>query len=128
MSVPEPILALRTAVCMEFIGDNEPAPRLRDVELSDVEAQHAFNEIIVCVDRLWQEVGVAHSDLSDYNILWWREVPWIIDFPQAADRRSNPHSESLLVRDVTRVCEHFSRYFQTDAEKILSERFGIMTR
>ena len=33
----------------------------------------------------------------------------MIDLPQAVDPKKNRHAESLLARDVARVCEHFAR-------------------
>ena len=33
----------------------------------------------------------------------------MIDLPQAVDPKKNRHAESLLARDVARICEHFAR-------------------
>jgi RIO kinase 1 len=52
---------------------------------------------------------LVHSDLSPYNVLWWRGRLVIIDVPQATDLFLNPNGFNLLHRDVVRMCEWFSR-------------------
>jgi RIO kinase 1 len=52
---------------------------------------------------------VVHGDLSPFNVLVWEGRIWVIDFPQAVDPRKNRHAESLLARDVIRICDHFAR-------------------
>jgi serine/threonine-protein kinase RIO1 len=37
-------------------------------------------------------------------------VATLIDFPQAVDPKKNRFAQSLLERDVHRICEHFERF------------------
>jgi RIO kinase 1 len=61
----------------------------------------------------------VHADLSAYNLLYWDGAIKLIDFPQAVDPRINPHAESLLARDVERVCQYFSRFgIKADARRM----------
>ena len=53
--------------------------------------------------------GTVHADLSPYNVLWWRDRLWMIDFPQAVDLLQNPHGFDLLHHDVTTMCTWFAR-------------------
>ena len=53
---------------------------------------------------------MVHADLSAYNIIYWQEEAWIIDFPQAVAVPSNPHSIDLLMRDIGNVCKYFEKY------------------
>ncbi len=52
---------------------------------------------------------VIHGDLSPFNVLVWEGQICVIDLPQAVDPKKNRHAESLLARDVARLCEHFAR-------------------
>ena len=53
--------------------------------------------------------GTVHADLSPYNLLWWRERLWMIDFPQAVDLLQNPHGFDLLHHDVITMTTWFAR-------------------
>jgi RIO kinase 1 len=111
------------SILMEFIGGDYVAPRLVDIKLDETTSKFAMESILGDIERLL-ECGVVHSDLSAYNILWWQNKPWIIDFPQAIDVRRNPHKEELLKRDLDNVVQHFYKYFDVDLEKIY-RRFGL---
>ena len=66
--------------------------------------------------------GTVHGDLSPYNLLWWRERVWMIDFPQAVDLLQNPHGFDLLHHDVVTVCTWFARKgVDCDGEAVFAE-------
>jgi RIO kinase 1 len=70
-----------------------------------------------------------HADLSAYNILYWDRSIKIIDFPQAVDPRINRHAESLLARDVERVCQYFGRQgLKTDAPALSADLWSRYMR
>jgi RIO kinase 1 len=94
---------------MEFIGDEErPAPQLKDVRLSGEVAKKAMRWILYDIELMLAN-NVVHADLSPFNVLWWSERSWIIDFPQAVDPRFNRSAHMLLERDVANVCRYFER-------------------
>jgi RIO kinase 1 len=95
------------AILMEYLGDaNQAAPRLIDIKLDAETAKQAQEELERSVQILLEN-GVVHADLSPYNILWWKDRPWIIDLPQATDIRHNPNWQEFYKRDV----ENIKRYF-----------------
>jgi len=49
----------------------------------------------------------VHCDLSAYNVLWWDDKPWIIDFPQAVDIRHNPNWREFYERDLRNIRKYF---------------------
>ena len=66
--------------------------------------------------------GVAHGDLSAYNLLWWDDRLWFIDFPQAVDIAANPQGLGFLHADVVNVCRWFAaRGLDTDAEEVFAD-------
>ncbi len=105
------------SILMEFIGDEEIASRLIDVELTKKQAEEAFEAVLKAV-KLMLECGVIHSDLSAYNVLWWKDKPWIIDLPQAVDIRQNPNKAEFLKRDLDNLIDYFSKYMEIDRSKI----------
>lgn len=108
---------------MEYIGElDTPAPRLSDARLSPEQAQKAFDAILENI-RLFFQTGIVHGDLSEYNILYWNDTAYIIDFPQSIDIRTHPQVRELLDRDVRNICKYFEKYFPIDIEKICTE-FG----
>ena len=110
-NVPRPITQLSTAFLMAWIGDEEEAaPQLRQVGFDDPDKASRIFDFLVSQVELWLAHHVVHGDLSEYNILFWRGRPMVIDFPQAVDPRFNRNAYSLLQRDVANVAKHFERF------------------
>lgn len=66
--------------------------------------------------------GVAHGDLSAYNILAAGERLVIIDLPQVIDLIANPNGPELLLRDCRNVCSWFrARGLDVDARVLFDE-------
>lgn len=113
-----------TSVLMEFIGEGaDPAPRLIDIRLTARDAEAVLETLLKNV-RLFLDAGIVHGDLSPYNVLWWRHQPFVIDFPQAIDVRTNPHSQALLKRDLRNLAAYFAKIVAVDLNEIYS-RFGV---
>ncbi len=107
--VPEPVMFRNNVLVMEFIGDEMPAPRLKDVEreLSKSDFEELYDFAISVIERLWKRGDMVHGDLSEYNILLW-DSPVVIDWSQATVRR-NRMSVELLRRDLRNVINYFGR-------------------
>jgi RIO kinase 1 len=94
---------------MEYVGDEDSsAPRLADLRLPVEVLPDVFDQILRNVE-LFVRLGFVHADLSAYNVLWWDEKPWIIDFPQAVMTRHNTNATDLLYRDLDNLCTYFKR-------------------
>jgi len=98
-NIPKPVAMTKNAILMEYIGDESyAAPLLKDVNLAKEEIKNVYQLILNNIS-IFYDIGIVHGDLSPYNILYWNEEPYIIDFPQSADIRNNPNTDELLKRD-----------------------------
>jgi RIO kinase 1 len=109
MTVPYPVEFTGDGTLMQFVGDDGvAAPRLVTARLTAAELADAHAQVRADLVALTR-AGLVHADLSPYNLLWWRERVWFIDFPQAVDLVVNPNGFDLLHRDVTTLCSWFAR-------------------
>ena len=123
LPVPYPVQLDGTEILMEFITlqDGSGAPRLAqtrpDRELLEVYWEQLRQAMVVMAG-----FGLAHGDLSPFNILATEERIVIIDIPQAVDIVSNPQGMDYLARDCRNVCTWFTaRGLPVDAEELLGE-------
>ena len=117
VNVPYPVGPRGDGLLMQFVGDAErAAPRLSEARLGPAEIRSAFTQLLDNL-RLLVEAGFVHADLSAYNLLWWHDELWLIDFPQAVDVTTNPHALDYLHRDLTNVCGWFARHGEDDRRR-----------
>lgn len=110
VSVPYPVGPREDGLLMQYLGDPEgAAPRLADARLGATEIGRARAELIENL-RLLVGAGFVHADLSAYNLLWWEDRIWMIDFPQAVDVTVNPHAFDYLHRDLANIGTWFARH------------------
>lgn len=117
VSVPYPIAYESEVLELEYVGDLDgAAPQLRSARLARDELVDAFDQLVDGLSLIVGE-GFAHGDLSAYNLLWWEDRLWFIDFPQAVDIAANPLGLDHLHRDVTNICDWFTKKgLKADAE------------
>lgn len=98
--VPTPLTCLANVLVMEFIGRDEPAPRVKDRPPSD---PVAFMDDLFGQMRKLHRANLVHGDLSKFNVLNLDGKPVLIDFSQATTLE-NPNARMFLERDVRNVC------------------------
>lgn len=124
-NVPYPISYADDRFDMEYIGDrSQAAPQLGRARLGGDEIHAAWEDLLEGL-RAITAAGWAHGDLSPYNLLWWHDRLWFIDFPQAVDIAANPNGISFLHRDVANVCAWFARRgIDDDPEEVFADLLG----
>lgn len=121
VTVPKVFDYNQNSMMMEYFGDSStPAPLIKDVALTKEQATVALDQLTSSIKTFYQR-GIVHGDLSEFNILWWQDKPYIIDFPQAIDIRTNPNYMTLLERDIANVVKFFEKWFLIDEEKVKTE-------
>lgn len=119
--VPTPFTFSDGILVIEFIGNKEAAPMLKDQVPSDLKS--FFNDIVENIKKMYK-AGLIHADLSAFNILNFNEKPVFIDFSQATVI-DNPEAESLLKRDIKNICSFFRKNgLKVDEEQILKKIKG----
>ncbi len=118
---PRPIAIEKNVLVMSFIGDNDAAPRLLDAEIKDPKA--VFKELVNQIKKLYR-ANLVHADLSEFNILLWKEKPYLIDFGQGV-LLTHPKAKEFLERDVRNVCNFFNKKgVECDADAVLNKVRG----
>lgn len=123
VSVPYPVQLLGTELMLEFIGapDGAAAPRLAQVR-PDRDGLESLWWQLVDALRMLARAGLAHGDLSPYNILVHDERLVLIDLPQIVDVVINPNGAEFLARDVTVVAKWFTgKGLPIDPEPLIVE-------
>ncbi len=111
---PEPVYLRLHVLVMSFLGDDRgwPAPRLRDVELPDTEAdqqwRNLYFQLLGYVRIMYQTCRLVHADLSEYNVLYHQQKLWIIDVSQSVEH-DHPRSLEFLRMDIKNVNDFFGR-------------------
>jgi RIO kinase 1 len=105
--VPYPVQIDGTEILMELVTvDGEVAPRLAQTRPEPALLVSYFEQLREAMVVLAAE-GVAHGDLSAYNILAAGDRLVVIDLPQAVDIVANPAGTDFLMRD----CHNVSAWF-----------------
>ncbi|WP_201931122.1 serine protein kinase RIO [Nocardioides donggukensis] len=108
LPVPYPVQLDGTELLMELVTvDGEPAPRLARMRPAPDLLAAWFDQLRDFLAELARH-GLAHGDLSPYNVLAAGERLVVIDLPQVVDVVANPRGPDLLLRDCTNVCRWFA--------------------
>jgi RIO kinase 1 len=120
--VPYPVQIDGTEILMELVTvDGQVAPRLAQTRPdADLLAAY-FDQLRDAMAELARH-GVAHGDLSAYNILAAGDRLVLIDLPQAVDIVANPTGTDFLMRDCHNVCSWFAaRGLDVDEHDLFAE-------
>jgi len=111
---PEPLYLRLHVLAMDFVGDSKgtAAPRLKDVEFVDQDPvakwRSVYIEVIAYMRIMYQVCKLVHADLSEYNILFHKDKPYIIDVSQSVEH-DHPRSLDFLRMDIKNINDFFRR-------------------
>ncbi|MCO5383913.1 MAG: serine protein kinase RIO [Methanosarcina barkeri] len=122
--VPEPMLAEKNILIMEFMGENGVSyPLLKNTPLEGDEIKLVYDTIVEYMRLLYKEANLVHADLSEYNILIDPNdvTPIFIDMGQSVTLE-HPNAREFLYRDVQNILRFFSRYgIRDNPEELLTK-------
>jgi RIO kinase 1 len=106
--VPYPVQIIGTEVLMEFIGDADgtAAPRLAQMRADTADLPDLWEQLVDALATM-ARAGLAHGDLSAYNLLVHHGRLVVIDLPQVVDVVANPQGRRFLARDANNVATWF---------------------
>jgi RIO kinase 1 len=126
MPVPYPVQIDGTEILMELVTvDGQPAPRLAQTRPTAPLLSGYFDQLREAMAVL-AGLGVAHGDLSPYNVLAAGDRLVVIDLPQAVDIVANPAGLDFLMRDCHNVCRWFvSRGLDVDENELFGDLLSV---
>jgi RIO kinase 1 len=126
--VPYPVQVDGTELLMEFIDDGEggAAPRLAQVRPSKDVLELYFEQLRGGMREL-ARAGLAHGDLSPYNVLAQPERIVMIDLPQVLDIVGNPKGMEFLLRDCHNMATWFTnRGLEVDEQELFADLLSMV--
>ena len=112
--VPEPIEYEKNCLLMEYIGDeNGPAPQLKDADMK--RPNMVYKKVVSFITDGYKKAHLVHGDMSEYNILYWKDEPILIDCGQALTA-DHFNAKEFLQRDITNI----NRFFKNKGVDIIS--------
>ncbi|KAL3276657.1 hypothetical protein HHI36_012027 [Cryptolaemus montrouzieri] len=125
LRVPEPILLKSHVLLMGFVGKNGwPAPKLKDVDLSQSKARELYRDIIIMMWKMYNKCKLVHADLSEFNLLYFEGEVYIIDVSQSVEH-DHPHAFTFLRKDCYNIKEYFEK--KEVATMTLKDMFNFIT-
>lgn len=119
--VPKPITVLNNILVMEFIGNKEPAPKIKDSVPRD--PTKIFRKIVKYMKKL-NNNNYVHSDLSEFNILNHNNEPVFIDVSQATTLE-NQQTKEFRKRDIKNIAKFFNKYSDKIKEEDIKKELKI---
>ncbi len=105
--VPEPIAVSKNVLIMSFIGKNGvSALLLKEVSLKN--PRQVYRRLLTYVKKLYQKAKLVHADLSEYNIMIWKNAPVLFDVSQAVTLE-HPMADQFLRRDLQNLYKYFKK-------------------
>ncbi|KAG1651271.1 Serine/threonine-protein kinase RIO3 [Nymphon striatum] len=106
---PEVVVLKKNVLLMSFIGsDCKCACKLKDTKMPSDNWIDLYHEVVNIMKIMYNKCKLIHADLSEYNILWYKNKLWIIDVGQAVEP-THPHALEFLLRDCANICRFFKK-------------------
>ncbi len=110
-----PIIAKDNILVMEYIGGEQPAPKLKHQEPENI--KKFYKDIAKSMQKLYR-AKLIHADLSPFNILNHNEKVVFIDMSQSTPL-DDPNSNEYLERDARNIANYFiKKGIETSAEDL----------
>ena len=127
--VPYPAQILGTELLLEFIGaaDGTAAPRLAETRPGPAELAGFWGQMVESLVALARD-GLAHGDLSAFNVLVHDGRLVMIDLPQVVDVIANPRGAAFLTRDAENIARWFAHRGLADGHPEPADLAALLRR
>lgn len=108
---PEPLYSRNNILIMTYIGDPDgtPARKLKDMADKIEDPVKELNTTLEIVKNLYRRANLVHADLSEFNILYYKEKQYVIDVSQAVSTH-HPKALLFLSRDIANCIDFYKRF------------------
>jgi RIO kinase 1 len=120
IKVPKPITILNNVLVMEFVGNDDPAPKLKDSNPKDLKK---FFEKTISYMSIMAKENLVHSDLSEFNILNLNDEPVFIDVSQTMII-NNLQAKDHQLRDFKNIARFFSKRGLEVSKETIIDKMG----
>ena len=104
---PSPVYLKNNILVMTLVGGYEDvAPRLRDADISDVGG--CYLQCIEIIRNMYRKAGLVHADLSEFNLLYFGDVVYVIDVGQSVET-SHDNAQRFLIMDINNINSFFEK-------------------
>ncbi len=109
---------------MEYVGYEKGPLLLHDSYDSIENKKELFFDILDQYKKIYNKAKLIHGDFSEYNIIIFNNVPYIIDVSQSIPIDS-PYSEEFLNRDLNNILNISKKLDLNYDMKYIREYIGI---
>ena len=107
VKVPKPIDVSKNVLVMEFIGKNGvSAPVMKEAPPKSPE--RVYRQLLAYVKKMYHKAELVHADLSEYNVMMWKNKPVLFDVSQAVSLK-HPMVHRFLRRDLKNLYRYFKK-------------------
>lgn len=103
---PKPLYLKKSILIMTLIGDDTPAPRLKDAKVEDWNV--VYLECLLILKDLYRKAGLIHADFSEYNLVYYNKKVYVIDVGQSIEK-DQENSNNFLAMDIRNCNDFFER-------------------
>tara|TARA_B100000315_G_C14565899_1_gene582951 strand:- start:1150 stop:1857 length:708 start_codon:yes stop_codon:yes gene_type:complete len=104
VKVPTPYTFKNNILVMEFIGNKEAAPKLKDSLPKN--PSKFFKDLMSNYKKLYKKAKLIHGDFSQFNVLNHNESPVLIDL-SGATSLEDPNCKEYFERDISVITKFF---------------------
>ena len=105
---PVPIMCKEHILIMSFLGKENPAPRLKDVDITPENVQALYVQALMLLYNMFHNSKLVHADFSEYNLIYFKSKLHVIDVSQSVEL-DHPKSLEWLRRDISATNDFFRK-------------------
>ncbi len=104
VKAPKPYGFYKNVLLLSYLGTKTgPARQIREI---DTDFNLLYSKLKINLWRMYNVAKIVHADLSEYNVLYYRKEPYIIDVGQSVSIK-HPMAEEFLRRDIKNITSFF---------------------
>jgi RIO kinase 1 len=106
--VPKSIDQQNNVLVMQLIGSNgKPHPTLKYDETVKKNIKEIYKQYVENMYKLIYKAKMVHADLSEYNLIFFKDKLWFIDMGQSVSTKY-PKAKTFLERDLKTIIKFFN--------------------